>query len=177
MIQRIVHSLIFTLILLCSGQVFAQDSSMFFNADRVGEGIVLLRGEDDRMVFFFFTFGHEQCFEIAPKVSPAELELDCDQNGQRWFFGSETYDPVLDQIKGELFIVDGQNYPEGIMDPFDPFVQNVGKAEVVGEFTLRRGGNGWRLFVDQDGTERLHDGDVLYEAIWEFQDLLFRGGN
>ncbi len=169
------RKIIFALLALCMCHpVFAQDSGMYFDAERSGEGILLMRDKDANMTLFLFTFGGE-CNYIEPSVSPSESE--CDTNGQRWFWGSGKYDPNLDQVKAEFFIVTGVSYPDGDMDPFDPFIQNVGKAREVGEFTLRRTGDGWRLFVDRDNEDWLEEEDVLYSRIWTFTTLLFQAGH
>lgn len=155
--------------LLLSFNLTAQDSGLFYDTSRDGEGIVLTR--DGQWVnFFLFTYGAYGCDgKQLPSVSPV-ISLDeqmCEYNGQRWFFATDKYDKDSEEVEGFLYITQGVNYPAGVPDGADPFVNIVGDPIAIGIYILKRHDKGWRLLVVPFG-QFLEPDDELFAPIFNF---------
>jgi hypothetical protein len=163
------------LLLLLSGTLFAADSGLYYDAERDGEGILMLRN-GDTVVTYMFTYGEDNCPDTDPVPSPSTVDDDdeCDLNGQRWFFGVDEYEEISEEVAGTLYMGVGTNYPVGVQDKFDPFVMNVGQAVPAGEYILRRREDGWRMWIgplSKGGV--LDEDDVLFDKVFEFRTQLF----
>jgi hypothetical protein len=104
--------LTFMLMLVLAGTVQAQDSGIYFDLDRGGEGISLHR-DGDRVVVYLFTYGgvdQEVPVNLPPWTSP-QVPLENPLNGQRWFLMS---DLLVDNttMTGIVYQSGGINYPE-----------------------------------------------------------------
>jgi hypothetical protein len=159
------------ILLALSFQALAGDSGLYFDQSRDGEGIVLMR-DKTRYVFYFFTYGADGCtdeVDVGPKYP-----YSCDLDGQRWFLsGGDEINEKTQQLEGFLYITRGLDYPNGIQDPEDPFSVQVGEAETVGFYILKRSGDGWRLFVARFGDELAPD-DYIYSRVFNFEQRLLQ---
>ena len=161
------------MLLLVAGTALAGDSGLYYDYDLNGEGL-LMQVDGDRYVIYMFTYGEFKCDEKDPIPSPSVDDDDeCSLNGQRWFFGTGTYDTLTTEVTGVLGITEGLKYPFGIRDPADPFRNLVGEVAEVGDYQLRREGDGWRMFVTQT-TRELSKNDPLFDRVFEFTTNLFR---
>jgi hypothetical protein len=112
------------------------------------------------------------CYEYDVKPSTEEYEVECDINGQRWFFGNGVFNPLDNNVVGTLFMAHGINYPVGEEHQTEPFVHNVGAAVAVGTYELRPMLTGFHLDVVQAG-EALDEDDPLFREIFKFNKVLF----
>lgn len=165
--------LLFSLLLVVlAGSAIAQDSGLYYNPARSGEGLSLHRS-GDRVVGFIFTYGgveSETPASIPPWVSP-QVPLEEPLNGQRWFLISG--DTLIDDTyaEGILYSTGGINYPVKL-HPND-----IGAAVPVGEYVLSRYEDGWELLVAPlEGGPLLED-DPLFTVHFLFGELLFRSGD
>ena len=142
--------------------VMAADSGLYYDSERVGEGISLHRN-GDTVVFYFYTYGHEDCFE----VEELEFEEICDEDGQRWFFAADEINPISEVLTGFMYMTHGLDYPFGGFG-------KVGFTDVIGAYTLKRNGvgEGFRLFVSRFGTV-LEPDDFLFSRDFDFNTVLF----
>ena len=70
-------------IMAFTGVAHAQDSGLYYNPERDGEGINLIRNKDT-VVFYFYTYEpNEGCWNIEIPESGLVTEENC--NEQRWF--------------------------------------------------------------------------------------------
>jgi hypothetical protein len=158
-----------TLMLLC-GSLFAQDSGLYYNVERDGEGINLLR-DGDTVVFYFYTYEpREGCWNIEVPEGGLVTEDNCGE--QRWFLSGG--DKLEDDgtLEGWLFAGLGTSYPKCLPDPNDPFLTICGEAHVVGRYIMSRYNDGWRMIVIPFG-EILDKEDPLFNNVYEFTTLLF----
>ena len=161
--------LFFILLTLCLVTIAsAGDSGLYYDQSRNGEGISILRN-GDTVALYFYTYGAEHCDAADPQVSPSLGEI-CTFSGQRWFFAVDTYSEFQQSLTGSLFITRGLEYPDGLSGE-NPFVSTVGEAEIVGRYTLVRGGDGWQMFVTRFGTA-LDEDDFLFSRVFNFTTLL-----
>ena len=159
-------------LMLVAGTSVAGDSGLYYDEQRNGEGILVMV-DGTKYVTYFFTYGGLECeFDKAPEPKGIE-EDDCDLNGQRWFFGSDDFDPLLGQVGGTLYMAHGILYPIGEPVDNEPFIHNVGKAVAVGKYVLRPNGDGFLMDVAPTG-EVLDEMDPLYEEIYIFRKVLFK---
>ena len=159
----------YLLLLLVSFSLFAGDSGSYFDTDRSGEGLILQR-DGDTMLFFFFTYGGEsECGE--PTVSPSLPLFSCMLNGQRWFFGSGTYNELAQSLTGSLYITEGIDYPDTVFKVDGG--GDVGDATVIGRYTLVREGKGWLMFVTRFGNTLGAD-DPLFAEVYNFVTPMFK---
>ena len=156
--------------LLFSMPLMAQDSGLYFNPERDGEGISLTRNGDTIQFMFWNYEPNENCYNIEIPNGGLVNEENCHE--QRYFMSSG--DPLTGDnfVDGWLYNTVGLNYPQGITDPVNPFVMHVGEPHIVGLYTLERQNNGWRLVVIQFG-DVLNEDDPLYDSVYEFSTLLF----
>lgn len=164
---------IFSLLLLAlAGAAFAQDSGLYYNPARDGEGLSLQRS-GDTVVAFLFTYGGEESetpAPIAPWLSP-QVPLEDPLNGQRWFFtGAGT---LVDNsyAEGILYSTGGVNYPV----PLQP--NPVAKPVAVGEYVLSRYENGWELLVSPLKNGPLLEDDPLFTVHFVFGVRLLKAGD
>ena len=170
---------LFLSLLFVAGMVSAQDSGLYYDELRNGEGILLLKSGDIN-VLYFFTYGAHECDEVAELASVNGTNgPSCDYNGQRWFYAvSEPEDdeePSTDsdhEFGGTMYMTMGINYPEGEPHDLIPFVHNVGKNIAIGKFLLRRNLDGWLMDVAPVG-DALDDDDFIFERIFKFEKRLF----
>jgi len=144
--------------------VAADDSGLFYDPDRQGEGIVVTKF-NDLVAFYFFTYGGLYCGEdtdVYPSPLPEWYVEGCDYNGQRWFLGVNEMDG--DTVTGDLYMTHGLFYPHGI-------VHNVGQETVVGHYLLIRMGSGWVLDVDRVG-DALPSWDWIFNSNYDFSNHL-----
>ena len=158
------------LLMLVAGTSIAGDSGTYYNEQRNGEGI-LVQVNDGRYLFYVFTYGSIGCYE-SEHPQPKGINEECDLNGQRWFFGDGTYNPLDENVVGTLFMAHGINFPDGQDHDTNPFIHNVGSPVAVGKYELRRQSGGWLLSVARTG-DVLSPDDPLYEDIFDFDKLLF----
>ncbi len=153
--------ILLTFLLAFSVPVMAGDSGDYFDPGRNGEGLNFGRNGD--VVFWkFYTYGAEaNCGE--PVVSPSVQE--CELNGQRWFFGVDTFNNLTQVLNGNVLITEGLSYPTS--DGGD-----VGEAIIVGLYTMVRDGKGWAMFVTRFGTT-LDKDDPLFADVIRFHIPLF----
>ena len=172
--------------LFVAGMASANDSGLYYDELRNGEGILLLRNQDT-FVFYFFTYGAHQCdYEVSSGTANAPQSIseeDCDYNGQRWFYAvvepDEEEETPSQSVKnddkefgGTLYMTQGINYPDGEPNDLIPFVHNVGENIAVGTFLMRREGDGW--LMDVAPTEDvLEADDPLFDRIFIFKTHLF----
>jgi len=152
---------------LCDVQ--AQDSGLYMDETRSGEGITLTRN-GDILQFFFFTYEpNSECWNLEniPEVTDWNEHL-CHE--QRWFLsgGDEL---IGDTVTGFLYTTVGIDYPVGISNPDDPFATTVGDDFVIGLYILRRQGEGWRLVVFPVG-DVLPIDDVLFTTTFDFNRVI-----
>jgi len=153
--------LIYILLLAFSFPAFAGDSGDYFDLDKNGEGLNLGRN-GDTIFFKYYTYGGDsECGE--PVVSPSIPT--CELNGQRWFFGVDTYNEISESLTGNFYITEGVDFPFGADG-------NVGDATIVGRYTLVRDLEGWALFVTRFGTTLSQD-DPLFDDVIGFPIKLF----
>lgn len=174
--KLITHALI---MLMCTAFALhaasAMASGLYYDADRDGEGLMLMR-DGERVVGYFYTYGGLWCGEVVrpPVVSPAppvEPIPECDLNAQRWFFFA---DPFVEKVgaAGILYASEGVNYPDGEFDETNPFGVIVGKVFPVGTYFLRPWEDGYQMVVvPPDGTK---PDDPLYQRVFNFTTLLFK---
>ena len=161
--------LLITLLLIC-GNLFAQ-TGVFMDPERTGEGITVFEHErldkTTAVTFYFYTY-------------------NVIGDDQRWLFGSDEFDPKMQQTEGYLYQTHSLNYPEGVpsTEPFEPLGVRVGKVFTVGYYTLRKTElGGWKMWVvpadDDVGTDDAFeptvsppkpdpDFDYLYNRTWWF---------
>lgn len=146
----------------------ANASGLYYDADRNGEGILILDNETT-IVGYLFTYGGEACNDVRlPQVGPhLPTDTGCKLNEQRWFFFAD--DLVNGEASGTLYIASGVNYPDGEIDPDNPFGVIVGLPEPVGTYHLRTMESGYQVIVLSEGTTD----DPLYERIFNFTAKLF----
>jgi len=157
--------LIAGLLWLMALNAVAGDSGLYTDETRYGEGITLIRSQDI-VQFFLFTYEpNAECwnFENIPEVTDWD-EHNCHE--QRWFLtgGDEL---IGDTVNGFLYQTVGIDYPDGGIDPDDPFVSVVGDDFVVGLYVLKRQGTGWRMVVFPVGNVLSID-DPLYNTTFSF---------
>ena len=170
---------LFLSLLFVAGMVNAQDSGLYYDELRNGEGILLLKSGETN-VLYFFTYGAHECDEISDLASiNGSNGSDCDYNGQRWFYAvsePEEEDDVTPQsdheFGGTMYMTRGINYPDGEPHDLIPFVHNVGKNLAIGKFLLRRNLGGWLMDVAPVG-DALDKEDFIFERIFKFEKRLF----
>ena len=167
-------------LMLVAGVSVAQDSGLYYDELRDGEGILLLRSMDT-FVMYFFTYGAHECDEINDLASlNGSNGSDCDYNGQRWFYAvvapeEDDEEPSTDsehEFGGTMYMTRGINYPDGEPHDLIPFVHNVGKNIAIGKFILRRNLGGWLMDVAPTGNA-LDEDDFIFERIFKFEKRLF----
>ena len=161
--------LVFLLTIMSASPVLAGDSGLYYNAERDGEGILLLRNKDTVVNYFFTYEPHQGCWGITlPKGSRTTYD-NCHE--QRWFFSA---DEINDKglVKGFLYAATGLDYPYGVPDPVNPFAAIIGEAQLVGLYVLQRSDTGWRMVVARVG-EFLDEEDPLFDTVFDFQTPLF----
>jgi len=158
--------LLFILLTCLSAPLFAQNG-IFWSHERSGEGLLQFANVFG-VASYVFTYGGHECEYDVETLEPK----DCDLNGARWFFGQNKYDEIRDEIRGDLYITHGVNYPEGIQSEEDPFVQIVGATVAVGEYRLTPIDNGWIMEVVHTDGSPLDKDDPLFDGFL-FGDLLF----
>ena len=153
--------LLFILMGCFSVSAFAQ-SGIFWDHEETGQGALITQNVFATSIYLF-TYGESRCDMKAESIEPY-----CDNNGTRWFFGSNK---VVDGVvRGHLYMSHGLNFPEGIQDGDDPFVWHVGEAFPVGEYRMWPEGNGWTV-----ETTHFKDDDLLkYDHYFGPEDPLFR---
>jgi len=152
----------------------AQDSGLYMDETRFGEGITITRN-GDILQFFFFTYEPQpECWNFLnlPEVTDW-AEHDCHE--ARWFLsgGDEL---IGDTVTGFLYQTVGIDYPEGIADPDDPFATTVGDDFVIGLYILRRQGEGWRLVVFPVG-DALPIDDILFTTTFDFNHAILHAND
>ncbi len=165
--------LILLFAMVAAAPIYAADTGLFYDAERDGEGLLVMR--DERLIVtYFFTYGASSCDEdYKPDVGPLLPEFyDCGNQGQRWFFTSDKWNGEDMEATGFIFMASGVDYPKGIPDVTNPFVQIVGEAIPVGVYILRPAGDGYQMLVVPYG-DRLDKDDPLYNRIYQFTTLLF----
>lgn len=161
------------LLLFVAAPIYAAETGLFFDSERNGEGLLVMR--DDRLIVtYFFSYGASSCDEEdEPVVGPLLPEFyDCEYQGQRWFFTSNKWNGEDMEATGFMFMASGVDYPKGIPDMTDPFVQIVGEAVPVGVYLLRPAGDGYQMLVVPYG-DQLDKDDPLFGRIYQFTTLLF----
>jgi hypothetical protein len=161
------------LLLLCSFNLAAGETGLFYDADREGSGIMVLR--DERLtVLYMYTYGARSCHHyLEPSVSPSvPYGGECGIDGQRWFFLADKWNEADDEATGFLFMAEGDNFPQGIPDVTNPFSVIIGKAIPVGVYVLRPSGDGYQMLVVRFG-DSLDGDDPLYGRIFNFTTPLF----
>ena len=161
------------LLLLIPTVAMSETTGLFYDSERSGEGIMVMRDER-RIVTYFYTYGDSDCDKsYTPDVGPVLQEYyDCTQQGQRWFFGVDNWNEVDEEATGFLFMTAGYNYPEGIPKPTNPFGVDIGEAIAVGVYIMRPAGDGYQMLIVPYGDTLAKD-DPLYGRIYQFTDLLF----
>lgn len=157
------------LLALMTLPAFAMDSGLYFNPERDGEGINLIRN-GDKVVFYFYTYQpHERCWNV--EVPEGSLVTDDNCNEQRWFLsaGDKLQE---DTIEGWLYIGLGTGYPKCLPNPEDPFLSVCGDAHIIGRYIMARNQNGWRMIVVRVG-EILDKEDPLFNQVFDFTTPLF----
>lgn len=168
-------------LLFVAGMASANDSGLYYDELRNGEGILLLRNHET-FVVYFFTYGAYEC--IYKDESDQDNGSICDYNGQRWFYASVAPEPEDDeepstdtfddsQFGGVMYATMGINYPEGEPHDLIPFVHNVGESIEIGKFVMRRNLDGWLMDVAPVG-EYLDKDDPIYTRIFKFEKVLFK---
>ena len=153
-----------TLMVGHAATAFAGDSGLYYNENSNGQGILLLV-DGDRYVTYLFTYGADDDYDY---FVDGKGNLD----GQRWFFGADEYSDEDERAGGVFYGTHGLNFPFGIPDKDEPFVNNVGETFVAGKYELRRIPGGFRLGVVPAG-EVLDKDDVLYDGEFRFDIQLF----
>lgn len=170
--KRIFYAFALLAMLVFTSPVIAGDSGIYFNFDRSGEGITLVR-HDDTLQFSFFSF---KPWQGCPGIDIPYYTLLTEENCHfsRWFISGA--DPIIgdNAVTGDLFIGLGFDYPDGIPDYGNPFGVLVGDGFKVGTYTLQRFQGGWRLAVTRYGAI-LDVDDPLYTTIYEFTTFLYPG--
>ena len=156
--------LLFILLIAMSITAWGQ-SGIFWDSEVRGQG-ALVNQNVFATSLYLFTYGGERC--DLKDVKELE-EIDCDRNGQRWFFGSDK--PVDGDVRGLLYEAVGLNYPVGIQDPVDPFVWHVGETFKVAEYRMVPAGNGWMVEVVHFEDSPLDKDDPLFTT-YEFTDVI-----
>lgn len=152
------------------GTAQAQDSGIFVNLERTGEGISLHR-DGDRVVAYLFTYGQEEMevpFFLPPWNSPQE-PLESPLNGQRWFLMSDVIEG--DTLAGIIYQSGGINYPVKL-HPND-----VAYAVAVGHYELTRADGGWDLVIVPTDDSPLSDDDPLFTVDFKFRTAIFISGD
>ena len=116
-------------------------------------------------------------------VTLPAVEIDCDDNGQRWFLGTnQIITDVLsipeneglqngDSI-GRLFITEGVNFPTCIpsLEPFEDDVDICGVPKAVGAYILRPAKEGgFYMWVESNSGDHV---DPLFDHAYEFTTAL-----
>jgi hypothetical protein len=145
------------------------DSGLFYNPERDGEGINLIRN-GDHVVFYFYTYEpHETCWNIEIPEGGLVTEANC--NEQRWFLsGGDKIDDGI--IEGWLYTGLGTGYPKCLPNPEDPFLTVCGEAHIVGRYIMARNLTGWRMVVVRVG-DILDKEDPLFNQVFDFNTPLF----
>ena len=157
------------LLLALSMPLMAQDSGLYYNVERDGEGINLIRN-GDTVVFYLYTYENETgCWNIEIPETGLVNESNCGE--QRWFLSGG--DKIIDDsvIEGWLYMGIGTGYPKCIPDANDPFLSICGEAHIVGRYIMSRYNDGWRMIVLHFG-EILGKEDHLYSTVFEFTTQL-----
>jgi len=150
----------------------ADDSGIFYDPDRDGEGIVLTRNGND-IVFYFYTYHpNEGCWN-----SKAE---GC--NDQRWFVSGVA--PLIQDsvVTGQFHITKGMDFHPCTGPKITPEASTMTIMELqscyeiilVGDFLLTRNGDGWNLQVSQKG-DFLPKNDPIYTTDYTFDTPLLKG--
>ena len=158
--------------LITSAKVQAADSAMYFDFDRLGEGITLMRSED-RILFTYFTYadgGNCQGIDV-PNTSIAS-NADCTQS--RWYFGTDTINDDDDEVIGLFYMGVGADFETGgVPNSQNLFGTILGDNLLIGLFTLERFIDGWKLSIFRIGNALPEDAHVY--GVHEFPDRLFSG--
>lgn len=164
--------LFFLALLTFSLAAFAQDSGLYFNLERDGEGLVLTRNGEFVQFFLYVYSEHQGCYGISVPDGGLVDEGNCHE--AIWYLSSGDMMENEDRVEGWLYIPLGLDYSDGITKPANPFASTVGEAHIVGLYILERHEAGWRLKVVRFG-EILDEDDDLFDRIYEFKDPLLMG--
>lgn len=165
--------LLFSLLLVVlASSAIAQDSGLYYDSSRSGEGLSLHRS-GDRVVGFLFTYGGAEAetpAPVPPWISP-QAPLEEPLNGQRWFLISG--DILIDDTyaEGILYSTGGVNYPVKLQP------NDIGSTVPVGEYVLSRYEEGWELLVMPLEDGPLLENDPLFTVHFLFGEQLFRSGD
>lgn len=151
----------------------AGDSGMYMDLARPGEGMLLQRNESN-VVFFLFTFGAEGCYGYEfPSVGPfLDPEYDCYRQGGRWFYANDLHFRDDTQLSGFLYMAYGTNWPNGIQDLQNPFIDTVSESFAVAVYTMIRSDQGWRISIQPFGNLLAPD-DPIFSRVWDYTTQLF----
>jgi hypothetical protein len=158
------------MLLLISTPLLAGDSGLYYNIERDGEGINLIRN-GDQMVFYFYTYEPET---VCTAINLPEDGLVRGDNchAQRWFLNSGDFLIEDEEMEGWLYVGIGLLYPKCLVDAQDPFLRRCGEAHIVGRYIMSRYNDGWRMVVVRFGGI-LRVNDPLYTTVYEFNTPLF----
>lgn len=155
----------FVLAILLSITALTAQAQLYFDPERVGEGISITQ-DGDSFTTILFTYGALTCDGIIePVVSPSLPQDDCDLGAQRWFIGTNSINEDDTAIVGDLLVTSAKTYPDAISG-------NLATSDVVGEYTMLRSGDGWFFFVDRVTGSPLAVEDPLYEGFFDFTTRL-----
>ena len=160
-----------TLLLLLSGTVFAGDSGIYEDKSAPGEGIILQRNKDI-IVFYFFTFGGNDCDEYPVTIIGPVPFMGCGEQSGRWFYAANEYNDKNQESSGFIYTAKGTNWPDGVPSTEDPFINEVSESFIVGIYILRRHDEGWRLFIQRFGSV-LHEDDHIFDRVFNFTSPVF----
>lgn len=145
------------------------DSGLYFNPERDGEGINLIRN-GDVIVFYFFTYEPaSECWNISIPDGGLVTEENCHE--QRWFLSSGDIIEDDKVVEGWLYTAVGLGYPKCLVTPDNPFDSICGEAHIVGRYIMSRFNDGWRMIVIPF-TEILDKEDALFGRVFEFTEKL-----
>ena len=103
-------------------------------------------------------------------VTLPSVDVSCDDNGQRWFLGTDAIDKEGDSM-GKFYITEGVNFPACVpsLEPFEQDVDICGVPELIGEYILRPVEGGYHMWVES--TDNNHT-DPLFDHIYFFTTAL-----
>ncbi len=118
----------------------------------------------------------------SARIQAQTQELECDNNGQRWFLMSDPFKKVKGWVEGYVLATQGIDYPNQFIsiDPENPFGSDVADVFPVARYVLQPDGEeGYAMRAFQLDEEvdvigpTLEDDDYLFQRVFHFSNLIF----
>ena len=116
--------------------------------------------------------GHKVYGQLLTYGAPDPSSTLPGNNKDRWYFFTDNWCAVNGFAAGFLFQGKGENFPDGIENPQDPFGRIVGQQDPVGIYRLWRSNDGYLLQVNPYGKDAIPV-DPLYTRDFHMEHLVF----